>query len=467
MFAAKRPRRGRVAAGGLLMAGTAVLLASGYGPWSSPKASIRGAALTSNASSAPRGGPGMSGATPEEVAAFAGLAETTPLPGQAPKPAPKTMVPAELAKLLDPDKIARQGDAYVATLADGRRATLTLDPLLQPLAERLLEESRAPRAAIVAMTPDGKILALAGRQAEDPNGSRKGTFDWRHATAVWAPGASIFKLVTASALLRAGVDPDGKVCFHGGLRSVLEHNLRDDRRDSRCESLSYGVAHSQNAILGKLAFQKLAPQTLEAEAKLLGWSAALPGDLAGPAGELAIPQAQDLEFARAAAGFTGAKLSVLGGALLAATFAADGEQPAARLIAAVDGAQIAAQKPRRLLSAETARSVARMMLGTCDGGSAARVFGKHRKLRVAGKTGTLSYTKPHHIEHSWFVGFAPAEKPEIIVSVLIGNSPNWHIRGHEAAKRLIDRALAPAPASAREKDRRASITPPDAVAGHR
>src|SRR5690606_10885152 len=171
------------------------------------------------------------------------------------------------------------------------------------------------------------------RRADDPKGSIKGTFDWRHATEVWAPGASIFKLVTASALLRAGVDPDGKVCYHGGLRSVLERNLRDDRRDSRCESLSYGVAHSQNAILGKLAFQKLEPTTLAAEAQRLGWNATVPGDLGGLAGELAIPQTRDLEFARAAAGFTGAKLSVLGGAVLAATFAAGGEQPAARLVA--------------------------------------------------------------------------------------------------------------------------------------
>jgi cell division protein FtsI/penicillin-binding protein 2 len=45
------------------------------------------------------------------------------------------------------------------------------------------------------------------------------------------------------------------------------------------------------------------------------------------------------------------------------------------------------------------------------------------------------------MEHSWFVGYAPAEQPEIIVSVVLGNPENWHLRGHEAARRLIDRAL--------------------------
>jgi cell division protein FtsI/penicillin-binding protein 2 len=89
-----------------------------------------------------------------------------------------------------------------------------------------------------------------------------------------------------------------------------------------------------------------------------------------------------------------------------------------------------------------------MMAGTCDDGSAARVFGKHRKVRVAGKTGTLSHHTPFRIEHSWFVGFAPADRPEIVVSVLIGNSDSWHLRGHEVARRVIDRALAPAPGTA-------------------
>jgi peptidoglycan glycosyltransferase len=458
MFAnAKRPRKVPVVGGGVLLAGTAVLLASGYGPWSSPSASITGAPLT--------------GAPATEVAALTGPADPKAPTSGAAAAAGQATAPVDLAKLLDLDRISREGDQYVATLADGRRAVLTLDPKLQTLAERLLDEARAPRAGIVAMTPDGKILALAGRRADDPppktskkKGARKGTFDWRHATEVWAPGASIFKLVTASALLKAGVDPDGKVCYHGGLRSVLEHNLRDDRRDFRCDSLAFGVAHSQNAILGKLAFQKLEPPALEAEARLLGWSAPVTGDLGGAAGETAIPRAHDLEFARAAAGFTGARLSVLGGALLAATFASGGEEPPARLVASIDGAPVPAARPRRALAAETARAVARMMAGTCDEGSAARVFGRHRNIRVAGKTGTLAQSAPTFIEHSWFVGFAPTDKPELVVSVLIGNSEAWHLRGHEVARRMIDGALAPAPATAREKGRTAALARPQVLA---
>jgi cell division protein FtsI/penicillin-binding protein 2 len=435
MFAKRRSKGPWVA--GIALAGAAAALALGRGGPALPPASIAGAPLVDPARAGSAG---------------AGSAAAAPAP----------LDRAALAALLDLDRIARDGDRYVATLTDGRRAQLTLDPRLQPLAEQLLDQSRAPRGAIVVMAPDGRVLALAGRRTERPTGAIRGTFDWRLATDVWAPGASIFKLVTASALVRAGVDPAGRVCFHGGLRSVVERNLRDDRRDRRCESLAYGVAHSQNAILAKLAFQRLEPAALAAEAKLLGWGEPALGDLRPVTGELALPSERDLAYGRAAAGFTGARLSVLGGALLAATFAAGGEQPAVRLVAAVDGAPVPPDRPRRAIDADTARAVAAMMVGTCASGSAARAFGRRAKVQAAGKTGTLTTSQPHHIEHSWFVGFAPAERPEVVVSVLLGNAESWHLRGYEAARKLIDAATQPAPpaaepapATAREKGRTA------------
>jgi penicillin-binding protein A len=395
---------------------------------------------------------------------------------------------ATLAELLDLDKLtlSADGDHYEAKLKDGRHAVLTLDPALQAFAEKLLAEARAPRGAIVAMAPDGRILALAGRRSEPvakadnakgdksdksdkddkaPKGDkadkakagRDGVFDWRLATEVWAPAASVFKLVTASALVAAGVDPSDKVCFHGGLRSVLESNLRDDKTDSRCESLMYGVAHSNNAILGKLAFQKLEPGALTKFARELGISASLPGaELTGVAGAVDIPAVRDLNFAQSAAGFSGSQLSAVGGALLAATFADDGEQPVPALIASIDGVAQVLPARRRAVTAEVAKAVGKMMEATCEIGSAAKSFGRHQAIRVAGKTGTLTRTAPFYMEHSWFVGYAPAEQPQIIVSVVLGNPENWHLRGHEAARRLIDRAVDRS--KGREKDRTAKIT---------
>ena len=423
-----------------------------------------GAAMVTGSPDAPKadiGGAALETAQPaSEVAAFVNLADQTVIPDPASRSAYPTPQPvgAPLGALIDLDKIERVTDHYEAPLKDGRRAVLTLDPDLQPLAEKLLDQARAPRGAIVVMAPDGRILALAGRRTEEPKGAKEGTFDWRLATDVWAPAASVFKLVTATALVGAGVTGDDKVCFHGGLRSVTESNLVDDKRDSRCETLAYGVAHSNNAILGKLAYQKLQPAALESAARSLGLFDALPGaQLPGNAGKLTLPVTHDLEFAKTAAGFVNVQLSVAGGALLAATFADRGEQPVPRLIASIDGVAMPVPAAKRVMTAEAAREVARMMVGTCDSGSAAKSFGRRGELKVAGKTGTLTSTSPFYMEHSWFVGFAPADKPQVIVSVLFGNPENWHLRGHEAARKLIDRALRNS-ANPREKGRTAAIS---------
>ena len=47
-------------------------------------------------------------------------------------------------------------------------------------------------------------------------------------------------------------------------------------------------------------------------------------------------------------------------------------------------------------------------------------------------------------------------KPEIVVSVVLGNPENWHLRGHEAARRLIDRALRHA--NEHDKDRTVKVS---------
>ncbi len=420
-----------------------MFMSSGAGPTKSkaPSAAIEGAAL---ADPGPVTKPSMVPASP------APEVDPGTFEAMAVKTAKKTK---DLIIDLDLEKMKLDVDHYTAPLKDGRVATLTLDPELQKLAEKLLNESRAPRGAIVAMTPDGRILAFAGRRTEEPKGGKQGIFDHSLVTTVWAPAASIFKLVTASALLANGYDADAKVCYHGGVRSVMESNLVDHKNDGNCETLSYGVAHSNNAILGKLAYQKLEPTLLDRHARDLGWTSSLPASLGVKAtcGELALPPEKDLSFAKSAAGFAGSRLSVLGGAVLGATFAHGGEQPTPYMIESIDGVDVKPPKSRRVVSKDVAQKVGRMMVETCQSGSASRTFRKLKKVTVAGKTGTLTTEKPFYMENSWFVGFAPAEEPEVVVSVLLGNPESWWLRGHEAAKRMIDKAVGRTSTSAEQR----------------
>jgi peptidoglycan glycosyltransferase len=70
----------------------------------------------------------------------------------------------------------------------------------------------------------------------------------------------------------------------------------------------------------------------------------------------------------------------------------------------------------RATSAEVAGQVAAMMeLVVADGsGTSAQIAG----VRVAGKTGTAQHAQGRP-PHAWFIGFAPAEDPQVAVAVVI------------------------------------------------
>jgi cell division protein FtsI/penicillin-binding protein 2 len=335
------------------------------------------------------------------------------------------------------------GDRLVQPLSDGGRAELTLEPALQGAAEQLLRAADAVRgAAVVVDVTDGRLLALAGRTRAAP-----AVNDLTVPLGVWAPAASVFKLVTTAALLDAGVAPDTKVCYHGGTGSVEADNLVPKRRlDDRCRNLTYGLAKSQNAIIGRLAHDHLSPERLVKSATAFGFGNAPAFELPAVPSTVRVP-AEPLAFARTAAGFWQSQLSPLQGALMAATVARDGRALPLHVVSrVVDGGGRERPLPMRedgtqLIGAETAHTLGRMMINTTEWGSAQKAFhdGAHRRLlpvRVAGKTGTLTSREPY-LAYSWFVGFAPADNPKIAFAVLLGRADESDVKAAELARALV------------------------------
>jgi cell division protein FtsI/penicillin-binding protein 2 len=341
-------------------------------------------------------------------------------------------------------RVHRDGDGFVEQLPDGERVELTLDPALQARADRLLREHDTPYAAAVLLSvSDGRVLALAGRARND---AHKTVADLT--LRPWAPAASIFKLVTATALVERGVEPDTRVCYHDGVHSVEDSNLRSNpRRDDACHTLAFAVAKSQNAIIARLAHDHLDRATLQETARAYGFGAPLPFALPVEPSTADVP-AGGLAFARVAAGFWQTTLSPLHGAYLAATLARGGVTPPLRLIDRIvdrDGGEHrpAAAPERRVVAESAARAVARMMVGTTEFGTARLGFRDRRTNRpllpgiaVAGKTGSLDRKDPY-LSYSWFIGFAPAERPEVAVAVLLGNGADWHVKAHQVARELL------------------------------
>jgi cell division protein FtsI/penicillin-binding protein 2 len=355
------------------------------------------------------------------------------------------------------------GARLVQPLPDNARADLTLDPALQPLAEQLLVDADAARGAAVVMSvADGRILALAGRARLEKTNQPS------LALEAWAPAASVFKLVTTAALLDKGVTPDTRVCYHGGVHSVEADNLeRHPRLDRTCHDLSFGLARSQNAIVARLAAQHLNPQSLMEMARAFGFGSAPDAQFPAAPSLVNLP-VEPLAFARVAAGFWKTTLSPLHGALIAAMIARGGSPVTARLVERVvagDGHALAPVVdpieelgqivPRQAIAPEVARTLGAMMVNTTEWGTASAAFheGRGRRCKrtldwhVAGKTGSLYGDKPF-VAYSWFVGFAPAEKPEIAFAVLLGHDHEGRVKAAELAKKLVAGYEAGVPAGA-------------------
>ncbi len=431
----------RLLVGALFLASIASVVAAESGP-ALPAPPAATAAVNPTAPAAPATAP----ATPAQVnttAAQDGPADPAPA---AENKSPPPLGDALFKGQIDLDRAVLEKGRYLVDLDHGRRAVLTLDPTIQAAADHALKRAKAPQGAIVVLAPDGRILALAGRRDR----GKKRDFDL--AMSVWAPAASVFKIVTASALVAGGLSPDQKVCYHGGLRSVDASNLKDSpRRDNRCGDLGYGLAKSQNALIAKLAHRHLDPSKLRHYAHLFGFDSAPEFALDAEACRSDIPD-QPLPFARVSAGFWHTELSPLGGALLANTIASRGLSVTPRIVAAVIDANgheqpIAPVPAHRVVSAEVAGAVTKAMVGTTERGTAYKGFHDRRgrkflsDVAVAGKTGTLSRNKPSYLQYSWFVGFAPASDPEVTIAVLLGNSELWYLKAHTAARMVLQKAL--------------------------
>lgn len=312
----------------------------------------------------------------------------------------------------------------------------SLDPALQAATRKLLGDARPVLGGIIAVhAPTGRILAWQ----EFRRPGRSGHPNTRAIT----PAASLFKIVTSVALLERGeVSPLAAVCISGGERSIDRFHLLPPPtgdRDAACRPFEEALGFSRNAVFAQLATERLLRRDLVEVAERLGFNRPLAFDTPAEMGVVDVPY-NDLEFARTAAGFRGNRLSVLGAAHLALLVANGGKQK--RMSFEQSGS--AANEPGRgsaeaAMLPRTAQRLRRMMEVTVHSGTSLEAFSDPRGqgylggIRVAGKTGTLQPSASDPTT-SWFTGFAPSRAPELVVSVMLDNSPVWRRKAKHVAR---------------------------------
>lgn len=375
------------------------------------------------------------------------LAKATPVPAAAIAPPASALAGLDLTKIRLADAVA------TAPLPGNKTARLTIDPALQRTTHAVMAMHHIPEAAVVLMeVATGKVLVYATHIEKGPARDL--------CAEASAPAASVFKVVTSTALVEtAGLTPDQRECYSGGEQRIHSQDLvPDPKRDRWCTTLAGALGRSVNTVFARLALRHLPAPALEATARGLGFGSPLPFDVDVQPSALKLPE-EPLDYARTAAGFWNTTLSPVHAAWLGATVARGGEPIRPSVVADVvdEAGRVAWTAPgplaqKRAMKPETAQAVTTMMEATVNEGTGYRAF--HDRggaflpgIPVAGKTGTLTDAAAQRF-YTWFAGFAPSHAvasedkdatapPQVAFGVLVVNGPTWNVKANVLAREVL------------------------------
>lgn len=345
---------------------------------------------------------------------------------------------------------------------DGQDLRLSLDLELQLTAERALDaaarwlesqpdrRASAPSVALMMDLKSGELLVMAVRPAFSPalflkadEGLRQLLQDpgaplMNRAIAGLYPPASTFKLVTAAAVLRHHPEWAKESFYCSGSQRYGETTFHCFQTSGH-GSLSFerALALSCDSVFYELA-TRLSIEELRGVAWELGLGQStglgLPGEEAG-----LLPGPEYVKGREGRAWFKGdsANLGIGQGYLLVTPL---------QLLTAVGRLLTGSELKPRLLPAEqnTAPGAPPAALGPLlEGAKMAVQFGTARSASlegatVAGKTGTAeaptTSDNPKGLNHTWFVGWTPAERPEVVALCLFEGSGGY---GGEVAAPVV------------------------------
>jgi peptidoglycan glycosyltransferase len=356
--------------------------------------------------------------------------------------------------------VSRVADLVGNAQPEGGSVLLTLDPAAQTAAHSaLLSLPERAKGAVVALNPrTGEVLALSSVPGYDPN--RLASHDLGQVQQTWRalnrrpsepmkdraiqetyPPGSTFKLVTAAAALSSGrFDPQSPVPGGFTLDLPLTTAELSNWGGSSCGaeriSLTEALRISCNVSFGWLGL-RLGADALREQAERFGFGAdyltelpavpsQFPDEVDEPQSALSAIGQYDvrstpLQMAMVAAGIAN------GGAVMRPYVVDEVRSPDLDLLAKTEPEQL-----EQAVSPQVAGQLTQMMLEVVRSGTgiSAQIPG----VDVAGKTGTAE-TAPDRPPFAWFVGFAPADDPQVAVAVLVedANIPTSEISGGRLA----------------------------------
>lgn len=337
---------------------------------------------------------------------------------------------------------------YIAPL-EGDSIYLTIDAVIQKIAERELDramlETGAKAATAIAMRPDtGEILALANRPGYDPNHfAEYAPKNWRNVALsnAYEPGSTFKILTTAAALDQKAVSP-GDGFYDSGAIEVQGRTIHCWKHGGHgSQTFQQVVENSCNPGFVTVGL-KMGADSFYRYLGLFGLGATTDVDLPGEAKGILIDRAkvQPINIATMSMGqsiavtplqlVTAVSAVVNGGALVKPQIVKSVRSASGEMVAA-----FSAEEKGRAISVETSALVRRILESVVANGTGKNAY--IEGMRIGGKTGTAQKAGPGGYAQgkylASFIGFAPADRPQIVLMIAIDEPEGLYYGGQIAA----------------------------------
>ncbi len=343
----------------------------------------------------------------------------------------------------------------------GHNVTLTIDEVIQYIAEKELEdavtETGAKGGVVIVMEPrTGAVLAMAVNPRFDPNAIRGlSPHRWRNraVTDVFEPGSTM-KIFLAAGALEEGAMTPGTLIYGENGRMRVANTVIHDHVAFGWMTFAQVIQRSSNVGAVKTAMA-VGDERLYRYFRAFGFGDRTEIDVPGESAGL-VKAPADWGRRSLASMAIGQEIGVTPLQLITAVsaIANDGWLMKPYLVSEIRDAEgkvvlrTSPQVRRRPVSAKTVRTLHDILEGAVANGTGGRAAVKG--YRVAGKTGTAQKIDPQTRAYSptlfvaSFVGYAPADHPRLAVLVVIDEPQTESWGGVVAApvfRRVVEQAL--------------------------
>lgn len=344
------------------------------------------------------------------------------------------------------NRVIPMGFSQVKPAVPGKDLQLTLDNDLSWYAYNAIadqvKKSDADSGTVVVMDVKGRLRAVTQFPGFDPvTRSAKGSnFSALPFQDVFEPGSTAKVMSLGAAMDTGAVTPTTGFQVPNRLKRA-DRNFRDSHDHKTLYLTTAGILAQSSNIGTLLAAERIEPATLEKYFRAFGLGqrsgVGFPGESSGlmaPSSEWNGSQRYTVMFGQ------GMSMTAIQDAGVFQTIANGGVRIPPTIVDGVrqsDGTVAPAELPEgtRVLSEKTATDLS-VMLESVVGASGTAQQAAIAGIPVAGKTGTAQRYDASKGGYSGytasFVGFAPADKPELVVAVVLQNPKNGYYGGATA-----------------------------------